>query len=91
MIKPFFMSEWKSYKEERPKKSGFYMIKMENGNIHYCKYIYPFNFSSGHGKDYRNGGRYPVKKPDKYKFIFGLNKKWEPDERIKYEDWPKGI
>jgi hypothetical protein len=82
---------WKSVDEEPISKSGFYKVLLKSGNTHYAKHIHHGLFISGYNKDYRNGGFYPVEYPIKYIYLFGLNKKWEPDETVKYQDWPEGI
>jgi hypothetical protein len=83
--------EWISVDEKPITKSGFYKVWLKSGNIHYAKYVKPGCFKSGYGKDYRNGGTYPIKWPLKYIYLFGLNNKWEPDESVKEENWPEGI
>lgn len=85
------MKEWNNFKENPPRKSGYYKIKLKNENIHYCKYIYHHNFVSGYNNDYRNGQPYPVMEPFEYIYLFGLDDNWEPDESVTYEDFPLGI
>ena len=83
--------EWIDVKEKPITKSGFYKVLLKSGNIHYAKYVRPGCFMSGSGRDYRNGYAYPITWPEKYIYLFGLNKKWEPDEKVLEKDWPENI
>ena len=82
---------WIDCKVNPISKSGFYKVLLNSGRIHYAKYVKPGCFQSGNGKDYRNGNPYPIMWPVKYIYLFGLNKKWEPSEKVKEEDWPENI
>ena len=82
---------WKSVSEYPPTKSGFYKVWLESGNIHYARYVKPAMFQSGRGRDYRNGDPYPITYPVKYIYLYGLNDKWQPDPKVKEEDFPEGI
>jgi hypothetical protein len=89
------MMEWKKLFMKNNEKTDIYSdfdkVILPSGNIHYAKYVKPGQFISGHARDYRNGIRYPIKWPIKYIYLFALNKKWEPDEKVKEDDWPNGI
>jgi hypothetical protein len=82
---------WISVKDKPLTKSGFYKVWLKSGNIHYARYVKPGCFQSGRGRDYRNGCTYPITYPIKYIYLFGLNNKWQPDEKVLEKDWPENI